>query len=147
MTTANTVRLLVVFAVAPLNHDDPLKFMVGRPLRPLLMMVGVPVAVALHPSPDLSFHVAIGSPFAAGIPVAFGSAASNHNVGFPGNADGNPNDGTVLAEVAEPDMVAISRVPFCTKDEILMGTTAVTDAKVVDGRDTFPPDDAVTVSV
>ena len=111
------------------------------------MIVGVPVAVALQPRPDLSFHVAIGSPFAAGIPVAFGSAASNHNVGVPGNADGNPNDGTVLADVAEPDTVTINRVPFCAKDEIVNGTTAVTDAKAVDGKDTFPPEEAVTVSV
>jgi hypothetical protein len=40
--TANTVRLLVVFAVGPWNHDDPPKFMVGCPLRPVLLMVGGP---------------------------------------------------------------------------------------------------------
>ena len=141
------VVVVPVFVVNPSNHDDPLKFMVGRPLRPLLMMVGVPVAVALHPSPDLSFQDVIVSPFAAGIPVAFGSAASNHNVGVPGNADGNPNDGTVLADVAEPDTVAIKRVAFCANDEIVKGTTAVTAENAVDGNDTFPPDEAVTVSV
>jgi hypothetical protein len=53
------VVVVPVLAVNPVNHDDPLKFMVGRPLRPLLMIVGVPVAVALQPSPDLSFHVVI----------------------------------------------------------------------------------------
>jgi hypothetical protein len=36
--------------------------------------------VALHPSPDLSFQVVIGAPLVAGIPVALGSAASNHRV-------------------------------------------------------------------
>jgi hypothetical protein len=55
----NVVIVVPVLVVDPANHDDPLKFMVGRPFRPLLMIVGVPVAVALQPSPDLSFHVVI----------------------------------------------------------------------------------------
>ena len=60
---------------------------------------------------------------------------------------GAPNDGAVVADVEDPDTVAINRVPFCAKDEIVNGIAAVTDAKAVDGSDTFPPDDAVTVSV
>jgi hypothetical protein len=92
--TAKTVRLLVVFTFDPWNHDIPLKFMVGRLLRPLLIMVGVPVAVALHPNPDLSLHVEITVPLAAGDPVAFGSEASSHKV-HPGKSFGENQDPTL----------------------------------------------------
>jgi len=68
------------------------------------------------------------------------------NEGIPDIA-GTPNDGTVLAELAEPDTVATSRVPFCAKDEIVNGMAAVTPENGVEGSETFPPDDAVTVSV
>jgi hypothetical protein len=68
------------------------------------------------------------------------------NEGIPDIA-GTPNDGTVLAELADPDTVAINRVPFWTKDEIVTGMTAVADENGVEESDTFPPDDAVTVRV
>jgi hypothetical protein len=46
-----------------------------------VVVVGAGVAaVALLPNPDLSFHVVIVAPFAAGTPVALGSEASNHKV-------------------------------------------------------------------
>jgi hypothetical protein len=45
-----------------------------------LQAKSVPVPVALLPSPDLSLQVVINAPLVAGIPVAFGSAASNHRV-------------------------------------------------------------------
>jgi hypothetical protein len=87
--TANTVRLLVVFTFGPVKYDTPPKFMVGRPFRPVLLMVGgVTVAVALHPNPDLSLHVEIAAPSVAGTPVAFGSLASNHRVHPATVADG-----------------------------------------------------------
>jgi hypothetical protein len=44
----------------------------------LLQEKPVPLAVALLPSPDLSLQVVINAPLVAGIPVAFGSAASSH---------------------------------------------------------------------
>jgi len=145
--TMNTVAVVPVLVVSPVNHDEPSNVMVGFPLMPVLLMVGVPVAVALLPSPDLSFHTEIVAPLAAGIPVAFGSAASSHNVGLPGNTVGNPKGGTVLAEIAEPDIVVINCVPFCTNDEMVKGRAAVTAENAVDGSDTFPPEEAVTVSV
>jgi hypothetical protein len=58
-----------------------------------------------------------------------------------------PNDGAVVAEDDEPDTVAINCVPFCAKDEIVNGIAAVTAENGVEESDTFPPDDAVTVSV
>ena len=74
----NTVIVVPVLVVNPSNHDDPLKFMVGFPLRPVLLIVGPPVAVPSLPSPDLSFHMEIVAPSATGTPVALGSAASSH---------------------------------------------------------------------
>ena len=58
-----------------------------------------------------------------------------------------PNDGAVVAEVEDPDTVAINCVPFCAKDEMVNGMAAVTAENAVDGDETFPPDEAVTVSV
>ena len=52
-----------------------------------------------------------------------------------------------MAEVEDPDTVTINRVPFCANDEMVNGTTADTAENAVDVRDTFPPDEAVTVSV
>ena len=60
---------------------------------------------------------------------------------------GVPNVGSVVADVDVPDIVAISCVPFCAKDEIVKGMLAVTGEKVAEDRDTFPPDEAVTLSV
>jgi hypothetical protein len=51
-------------------------------------------AVALHPSPDLSLHVEIAAPLAAGTPVAFGSEASSHKV-HPGKSFGENQDPTL----------------------------------------------------
>ena len=106
--------------------------------------------MALFPSPDLSTHV-VTVPGNVLFPA--GSAPSSQRIGLPRNAAvpdtaGTPNDGTVLAELADPDTVAISRVPFCANDEMVNGMAAVTDENGVDGRDILgPPDDAVTVSV
>jgi hypothetical protein len=58
-----------------------------------------------------------------------------------------PNDGAVVADVDDPDTVAINCVPFCAKEEIVNGIAAVTAENAVEGSETFPPDDAVTVSV
>jgi hypothetical protein len=38
--TTNAVIVGPVFVVNPLNHEDPLKFMVGRPFRPVPLMFG-----------------------------------------------------------------------------------------------------------
>ena len=105
--------------------------------------------MALFPSPDLSTHV-VTVPGNVLFPA--GSAPSSQRIGLPRNAAvpdtaGTPNDGTVLADVAEPDTVATSRVPFCANDEIVNGMAAVTAENAVDGNETFPPDEAVIVSV
>ena len=67
---------------------------------------------------------------------------------FPPDMTGSPNDGTVLADVDdEPDTVAINFVPFWANDEIVNGIAAVTAENAVEGSDTLPPDEAVTVRV
>jgi hypothetical protein len=52
-----------------------------------------------------------------------------------------------VAEIEDPDTVATSRVPFCANDEMVNGMAAVTAENGVEESDTFPPDEAVTVSV
>ena len=74
-------------------------------------------------------------------------AEAPENVYVVPDTVGVPNDGTVVADVEDPDTVAINRVPFWTKDEMVNGMTAVTAENGVEESDTFPPDEAVTVSV
>ena len=47
--TTNAVIVGPVLDVDPANHEEPLKFMVGRPFRPVLMMVGVFGVVYIPP--------------------------------------------------------------------------------------------------
>jgi hypothetical protein len=117
ITTKVVSEVLEEIFTLPKNHEEPLKFMVGRPSRPVLIIVGVPVpaAVALLPSPDLSFQVVIGAPLVAGTPVALGSDASSHRT-HPGTENvvanvfpiSDRSDHDVTCPVAVDEMVVVA---------------------------------------